>query len=140
MITIGKIYPKDFAEALALCDLLGLGHGSIVPEKFWVAKDRGAIIGIANLDVSGDAFYLGAVGVVETRRNEGVATKLLNEIFASNSGKDVYLYTRIPDFFAHFGFKKTLAPSFIPSRAIYECDKCRHLSICFCLVRRTSAS
>ncbi len=45
--------------------------------SWWVAHDRGTIVGFAGGMLAGDGFEVSDVAVAETRRREGIATRLL---------------------------------------------------------------
>ncbi|MFH0799584.1 MAG: GNAT family N-acetyltransferase [Pseudomonadota bacterium] len=138
MITVRPAQEEDFASIEDLLQGLEIGHPSFSARDFQVASVDGEIAAVANLKDCGACFYLGAVGVAERQQGRGVARKFLDEILAA-ADRDVYLYTRIPEFFGRFGFGVARAPAAIPPREIYGCEACDGAAACVCMVRRADA-
>lgn len=126
------------AMELILRDL-ELDHPSIHREDFWVAVDAGEIVGISNLSRFGSSLYLSAVGVSIKHQGKGVATALLREML-KEARAPIYLYTKIPHFFARLGFVSAPPSPEVPPRDISGCEACRDKGQCICMVRRTDDS
>ncbi len=73
---------------------------------FFVAEERGKIVGILGLKDFGDFLEMRAVGVLEDYRQMGSGRKLVEVALKSFKGKPVYLLTTIPGFYEPLGFKK----------------------------------
>jgi N-acetylglutamate synthase-like GNAT family acetyltransferase len=117
---------------------LELGHPSIPPDRFWVALDAGEIVGVSNLARYGSSLYLSAVGVPVRQRGRRVAIALLGQLLR-DARMPVYLYTRIPKFFARLGFVPAPPSLEIPPRSIYGCEACGGAGECISMVRRPDA-
>jgi N-acetylglutamate synthase-like GNAT family acetyltransferase len=125
---------EDSAQIMEILRKLDLYHPSRIPDDFWVADEGGKIVGVSCLTDYGDILFLSSVGVIEERREKGVAKAILEEILAG-ARKDIYLYTIIPDFFRKLGFEIVDAPPDIPSRECLGCESCR-TEECVCMRRK----
>lgn len=137
------VRPAQEADWPAIAALLGeleLDHPLLRCEQFYVAAAGERIAGVAHLEAcDGAVAYMSSVGVRRSDQRQGIARALLGDILA-RARCDVYLYTRIPDFFRRFGFVPTDPPPVIPSREIYDCEACGGRAGCCCMVRRASVS
>jgi N-acetylglutamate synthase-like GNAT family acetyltransferase len=85
---------------------LALDYPGLENDLFFVAEERGKIVGILGLKDFGDFLEMRAVGVLEEYRQMGTGRKLVEEALKSFKGKPVYLLTTIPRFYEPLGFKK----------------------------------
>ncbi len=85
---------------------LALDYPGLENDTFFVAEERGKIIGILGLKDFGDFLELVAVGVLEEYREMGIGKKLVEEALAVFPGKKVYLLTTVPAFYGKLGFEK----------------------------------
>lgn len=139
MVKIGVASECDYPEIMEMLDLSDIGHPSISPAGFWVARTGGRIAGIAKIEDCGECYYISAVGVRPECRKLGIARTLLDNVLRPLE-KEAYLYSKIPDFFAKFGFAGPVSsPASIPPRQIYGCEKCGDEFTCICMVRPSSA-
>ncbi len=133
MLKIRMARASDEEAISRLLEELELMRQSLSMSGFWVAEEEGEIAGIAHVEEAGDAVFLSSVGVKKDRQRHGIASLLLKEIFAA-SGRDVYLYTVIPDFFRRLGFSEVSEPQGLPDRGLFGCDACEP-GRCVCMMR-----
>lgn len=133
-IIIRKPKEEEYQAIESIIDELALGHSSIDYSDFLVAISGGEIAGVVNLKDCGPCVYLNAVGVKKNHQGKGIAKELIRTAI-KNSTKEIYLYTKICDFFSKFGFKESAPHPSIPSREIYGCNSCSDLHRCVCMVR-----
>ena len=132
-LNIQPAQEKDKDEISKILEILDLYHPTKIPEKFWVAKSDGKVVGVACLNEYDDFFFLSSVGVVSDYQRQDIARTMLKKILG-NLNKDVYLYTIIPDFFKKFGFKIVKPPRNLPSKESLECENCLSDN-CVCMVK-----
>jgi N-acetylglutamate synthase-like GNAT family acetyltransferase len=124
MIKIRRSQANDHATILEIIKEQELSYPTQTLDHFWVAEEKGRVIGIADLWEFRNFLFLSSVGVLASRQRRGVATKLLNTML-SGLGKDVFLFTVTPDFFGKFGFRiVTEPPKGLPHRTIFSCATC----------------
>jgi N-acetylglutamate synthase-like GNAT family acetyltransferase len=134
MIKIRKSQAKDRTSILEIIKQHDLAYPTQTLDNFWVAEEKGQVIGIADLWEFRDFFFLSSVGVAANHQHQRVATKLLDTLLG-DLRKDVYLFTVTPDFFARFGFQITAEPpKGLPPRTIFSCSECTP-DLCVCLRR-----
>ena len=135
MIKIRRSQAADHPAILELIKQHDLSYSTQTLDHFWVAEEKGKVIGIADLWEFRNFLFLSSVGVAENRQHRGVATKLLNTML-SGLGKDVYLFTVTPKFFRKFAFRVvTEPPKGLPPRTIFACGNCTPAT-CVCMCRR----
>lgn len=85
---------------------LALDYPGLEKDIFYVAEERGKIVGILGIKDFSLFFELVAVGVLEEYRAMGVGKKLVVEALKDIAGKPVYLLTTVPSFYEKLGFGK----------------------------------
>ncbi len=85
---------------------LALDYPGMENDTFFVAEERGKIVGILGIRDFGEFLELVAVGVLEEYREMGVGKKLVEEALKNLAGKNVYLLTTVPGFYEKLGFIK----------------------------------
>lgn len=86
---------------------LALDYPGKENDLFFVAEERGKIIGILGLKDYGEFVEVLSVGVLENYRETGVGKRLVEEALKNVGKKTVYLLTAIPKFYEQLGFKRT---------------------------------
>ncbi len=94
---------------------------------FWVAEERGRVIGCSGLHISWDELAeIKSLAVAENRQGKGIgiglATACLSEA-AELGAKKVFALTYKPDFFKKLGFKK-VSHAKLPHKIWAECINC----------------
>jgi N-acetylglutamate synthase-like GNAT family acetyltransferase len=103
-------------------------------DDFWVAEDKGRIVGICGLMRRPDCLELYALGVAEEARGRGIGGDLVRALLAAVPG-DIYLATVIPGFFEKQGFSRVADhPPFMRKGAEW-CEGCR-TELCVVMVRK----
>jgi len=97
---------KDMPYITRIAWRLALDYPGMENDIFFVAEERGKIIGILGLKDFGEFLEMRAVGVLEEYRQIGSGRRLVAEALKSLEGRPVYLLTTIPRFYEPLGFKK----------------------------------
>ncbi|MGB9835349.1 MAG: GNAT family N-acetyltransferase [Candidatus Saccharicenans sp.] len=103
---VRKATPSDMPYVVRVAWRLALDYPGLENDTFFVAEERGKIVGILGLRDFGGFLELVAVGVLEEYREMGVGKKLVEEALKNNPGKKIYLLTTIPHFYEKLGFEK----------------------------------
>lgn len=85
---------------------LALDYPGLENDTFFVAEERGKIVGILGLRDFSGFLEIVAVGVLEEYREMGVGKKMVEEALKNNPGKKIYLLTTVPQFYEKLGFEK----------------------------------
>jgi N-acetylglutamate synthase-like GNAT family acetyltransferase len=137
MIKIRRAQPADRPSILEIIKQQDLSYPTQTLDNFWVAEEKGKVVGIADLWHFRGFFFLSSVGVAEGHQHRGIATKLLNKLLAGLNW-DVYIFTVMPEFFRRFGFQVTSEPPRgLPPRTIFNCGNCTP-ETCVCLRRQAA--
>lgn len=131
---IDKARTSDLESIRAVLEELELYHPSLEFGDFWVMREDERIVGVTNLRDCGSCAYMSAVGVVVHRRGKGIARSIVRKAI-DNLGKDIYIYTVVPNFFMSMGFVPTEPSNGIPPRGAYDCSSCSPEE-CVCMVLR----
>ena len=123
---IHKAHKSQYRE---ICDLLfveKLPTEDLNPElpDFFVAENNGKVVGVIGLEKYNDSALLRSMIVESTHRNEGIASRLVNELIQHaivNDVKSLYLITNTAEpYFAKKGFIKIerdkVAPEVLQSK------------------------
>jgi len=97
---------SEMSDITRIAWRLALDYPGLENDLFFVAEERGKIVGILGLKDFGDFLEMRAVGVLEEYRQMGTGRKLVEEALKSFKGQPVYLLTTIPRFYEPLGFKK----------------------------------
>jgi amino-acid N-acetyltransferase len=118
----GTLLPRTFAE---ICENI---------RDFVVVEDQfGDVIGCGALHLYGmHLAEIRSITVDKTRRAHGAGAALINALFAEaerQSVKCVCLFTRIPEFFAKYGFHQ-VEHALLPDKAHKDCIACPRRHVC----------
>jgi N-acetylglutamate synthase-like GNAT family acetyltransferase len=86
----------------------GINPMSLDWQRFLIAEDNDAIIGIGQVKPHGDGSReLASLAVIPERRGQGIASEIIRVLLANENG-DVYLTCRaqLESFYNRFGFRK----------------------------------
>jgi len=131
-IIIRKAKAEEENQVMAIVTEQDLGYDHLKYDSFWVATDNYEVLSVLRMEEFADFFFISAVGTRTIYQNRGYAGKLITTLLAKG-GKDIYLYTIIPDFFARFGFTAISTPPFLPSRSLFACERCDR-GKCACMI------
>ncbi len=133
MYNIRKAQESDEAAIRAILDELDLSYPGIVLRDFWIAESDAEIVAVGSLEAAGDKLFLSSLGVRQSYRNRGLATKLFETMLEGDS-RDVYIYTVISEYFERLGFVISDQPEYLPKREQFECERCEPEK-CVCMRR-----
>jgi N-acetylglutamate synthase-like GNAT family acetyltransferase len=102
---VRKAEKEDVPYVIRIAWRLALDYPGMEDDSFFVAEERGKLIGILGFRDYGDFLEMLSVGVLEDFRKMGVGKKLVEEALKQIPGRPVYLMTSIPDFYEALGFK-----------------------------------
>ncbi|MGB9907819.1 MAG: GNAT family N-acetyltransferase [Candidatus Saccharicenans sp.] len=105
---IRKATPQDMPYVVRIAWRLALDYPGLENDTFFVAEERGKIVGILGLRDFGEFLELVAVGVLEEFREMGVGKKLVEEALKNAASKKVYLLTTVPGFYEKMDFEKVV--------------------------------
>lgn len=97
---------EDMPYVIRIAWRLALDYPGMENDLFFVAEERGKIIGILGLKDYGEFVEVLSVGVLEEYQGTGLGKKLVDEALKSVKKRVVYLLTVIPGFYEQFGFRK----------------------------------
>jgi len=97
---------EDMPYIIRIAWRLALDYPGMENDTFFIAEERGKVVGIIGLKDLGDFLEVLAVGVLEEYREMGIGRKLVEEALKTVRGRQVYLLTAIPGFFESLGFEK----------------------------------
>lgn len=132
---IRKATLQDIPYVVRIAWRLALDYPGLENDTFFVAEERGKIVGILGLRDFGDFLELVAVGVLEEYREMGAGKKLVEEALKSIQGRDVYLLTTVPYFYEKLGFEKVGAVPEALKKAPAWCAGCDK-NKCTAMIRR----
>ena len=104
---VRKASKEDMPYVVRIAWRLALDYPGMENDTFFVAEERGKIVGILGLKDFGEFLEMLSVGVLEEYRKMGIGRKLVEEALKSVTGRPVYLLTTIPRFYESLGFEKT---------------------------------
>lgn len=117
----GTLLPRSLAE---LCENV---------RDFIVVEDAGRIIGCGALHLYGRHLTeIRSIAVFPDYKGKGAGRLLVEGLLAEAEHQDagcVCLFTRIPDFFAHFGFRQAKRED-LPDKIYKDCLNCPKLHAC----------
>jgi len=118
---VGTLLPRSLAE---LCENV---------RDFIVVEDKGRIIGCGALHLYGRHLTeIRSIAVLPEYKGKGAGRLLVEGLMAEAEHHDVHcvcLFTRIPDFFAHFGFRVAKREE-LPDKIYKDCVNCPKLHAC----------
>ncbi|MEO5936327.1 MAG: N-acetyltransferase [Terriglobales bacterium] len=118
---VGTLLPRSLAE---LCENV---------RDFIVVEDEGRIIGCGALHLYGRHLTeIRSIAVLPEYKGKGAGRLLVEGLMAEAEHHDVHcvcLFTRIPDFFAHFGFRVAKREE-LPDKIYKDCVNCPKLHAC----------
>jgi N-acetylglutamate synthase-like GNAT family acetyltransferase len=125
---VRKAAKEDMPYVVRIAWRLALDYPGMENDTFFVAEERGKIVGILGLKDYGEFLEMLAVGVLEEYREMGVGRKLVEEALKTVKGRPVYLLTTVPRFYESLGFEKaTRVPEALKKDPAWcaGCDKDR---------------
>ena len=94
---------------------------------YWIAKERGRVIGCAALHISWDDLAeIKSVAVAKNKQGKGIGGKLISVCLTEAKelgAKRIFVLTYKPEYFKKFGFKR-VKNSQLPHKIWAECINC----------------
>lgn len=94
-------------DIIELLELFNLDAEELDAEEFVLAHLDGEIIGLGRVRDNEDALELCSIGVVETHRNKGIGSAIIQSLMTLYPEQSLYIVTEIPVFFKRFNFNET---------------------------------
>lgn len=130
---IRRAFIHDHSSVMEIVTEQDLDYTTLELSDFWVAGQDGKVVSVLRLEDFDRYYFLSAVGTLSVHQHRGYASRLIVSVL-KNCRKPVYLYTVIPDFFSLFGFSTVIAPPDLPSRTLFDCERCQP-DRCACMAR-----
>lgn len=105
-MTVRPALPAERPFILERLEALGLDADEPASGTWLVAEGPAGPVGFGRVVAREGFLELCSLGVLETARSAGVGSRLVTELLALHPGREVWLATRIPAFFARFGFRE----------------------------------
>ena len=83
-----------------------LDYEHLEPGQFIVVEENGLVVGFGRLKPYPDATELGCVGVLHSRRRQGVGRLIVDELLRRGPD-EVWITTDLPDYFRPMGFTES---------------------------------
>ena len=103
-IKIQKANPHDLDEIIFYIQKFKLDDENINYNQFQVAKIQNKIIGFGRIKPYKKLYELSSVGVIAEYRQQGIGRKLIVRLLEKFPTDEVWITTRIPEYFKQFGF------------------------------------
>ena len=127
--TIQTATHHQLTDIIELLELMNLDAEELVAEEFVVAHLDGEIIGIGRVRDYEDTLELCSIGVVETYRNKGIGTAIIQSLLSLYPEQSIYIVTEIPVYFKRFNFDEiesfpeSINEKVTRCKASYACEK-----------------
>ena len=102
-LTIRTATNRDMPAIVRMIGEFHLDYENLEPGQFVIVEDAGVMVGFGRLKPYPDATELGCVGVLHERRNQGIGSRIVDELI-SRGPKEVWITTDMPDYFRPLGF------------------------------------
>jgi len=133
MIRIRRAEEKDRNDIAGILREADEDTAEMSFNNFLVAEIGETLAGCVKLDDYSGFMFLSSLAVRPAHQGRGIAKKLMQSVL-KETGKDIYIYTVIPDFFSKFGFVIAPPRDDLPEKNSMECSRC-YPERCVCMVR-----
>ena len=83
-----------------------LDNENISYEQFLVAEIKNDFAGFGRIKQYDEVYEIASIGVLEKYRKHGVGRKIVEGLISIATAEELWITTRVPDFFAKIGFKE----------------------------------
>lgn len=97
---------EDIRKIIPYIAEYSLDAENLDPEQFVVAEIDGNLAGFGRIKTYGDLHELASIGVVTEYRKNGVGEKLVKHLIEICPTEDVWITTKVADYFRRFGFQE----------------------------------
>lgn len=87
-----------------------LDDNNLNSNDFIIAEINNEIVGFGRIRDYEEFIELASVGVIEKYRNCGIGKLLIESLLSKNNVDEIWITTKISEFFRKFGFKKSYTP------------------------------
>lgn len=101
---------EDLEKILIYLIEFGLDRENIEAEQFLVAEVNGNMAGFGRIKQYKEIFELSSVGVIHEYRKNGIGKVIVEKLIENFPTNDVWITTKIPEYFAQFGFQEIETP------------------------------
>jgi len=109
-VNIRKAEQSDMRRIVPYIVEFKLDCENLVHDQFYVAEYNGDIAGFGRIKPYENMYELSTIGVLEEYRRNGIGSKLIKHIIDAFPANEIWITTKIPDYFAKLGFKKSMFP------------------------------
>lgn len=137
-VTIRPASPDDMPFITECIDRFKLDDEDLNYRQFVVAVDGNEIVGFGRIRPHKEVYELGCVGVIESRRNQGIGRIIVEHLVNVFPSDDVYITTDLIRYFERLGFRHVESG---PEELIEKLDrvcrlKCREGAVVMVCSRR----
>lgn len=109
-IIIRKANNSDIEKILPYINKFKLDGENVSPEQFIVAEVDNKLAGFGRIKPYEHIHEIASIGVIENHRKLGIGTKIVKHIIEIFPENEIWLTTKIPDYFKQFGFVESINP------------------------------
>lgn len=109
-IYIEKASPQDMEKILFYLEEYNLDWENPSFEQFIIARIDKNLAGFGRIKPYKSLYELGSIGVIEEYRGKGIGEKIITQLIKTCNANEIWLVTKIPDYFKKFGFFESLTP------------------------------
>jgi len=104
-VTMRPASPDDMLYITECIDRFKLDDEDLDFRQFIVAADGNEIAGFGRIRPHKEVYELGCVGVIESRRNQGISRIIVEHLINVFPSDDVYITTDLIRYFERLGFR-----------------------------------
>ena len=109
-ISIKKAKQEDIEKILPYLGKYTLDCENIVEEQFVIATVDENLAGFGRIKRYKSLCELSSIGVIEEYRTKGVGKKIIQYLITRFPANEIWLVTKIPEYFRKFGFYESKTP------------------------------
>ena len=123
-ISVRQAQESDIDKIAFFIDKLNLDGENLKAEQFIVAEIYGEFAGFGRVKPYNNLYEMSSIGVLKEYRKKGIGEKLIKRLIEIFPDNNIWITTKIPDYFRKFGFQETDNP---PDEIRQKCQR-----VCFC--------
>jgi len=109
-IVLRKAQIEDMQKILPHIVEFRLDCENLKHEQFVIAEVKDEIAGFGRIKPYSEMFELSTIGVIKGYREKGVGNRIIKHLIETFPSNEIWITTKIPDYFAKFGFQMTPDP------------------------------
>jgi len=111
-VILRKADNADIEKILSYINKFMLDGENVLPEQFIIAEVDDKLAGFGRIKPYENIHELASIGVLEDYRKLGIGSKIVKQIIEIFPDNEVWLTTKIPDYFRKLGFVESDNPPF----------------------------